>query len=599
MCSGLFIILESRHRKTLKNDHQLCNISMMEPQQVEVPASPPSAAVQVLSLQVLQHLLPKITNIQSCTLLMQRYDSEMNLLEKAEECIHNLKAVSQRMDKLQEETRNCTLEKKNLQDELKIHHTGEKEVAASENDVSVLNSCGCDMGEQRQIKSSRIRELHSEHGISNEKLQETKNNDGKEMKNLIKLFEKQRKEGLAIKVELLNERHQVIDLRVQLEQAIRRMVDLEFDVKFCKKGSIDSIHLYAFEQVNHLKNKTRKFEAAVDNIRTLEKKVEEIQAKLQCGDNTLQKSVRPDFIIECNGTAGGNKFCVKEGESLECLLKYTLFQMLDLGKELNTSKEIYQEISFELEEELITGDNFEDRINQLNLDLNKCKIDVKDLGHGEDLNISTNNTAECNDVNETLIALLEANLKAKEQEIYELKEKLSEENEYIGLFDVNDVDRKGYTKLHRASGRCSLKDAKLLVDRGADIRKRTTDEWGTTAVHMSAAANCIDLTEWFIKRVPVDIKTKYGATPLHSAVGFRAFDTAKLLLDHGANIEARESGLSRETPLHFAARVGDLAIVKLLIEYGADTTAHNLHFETPAQLASPEVARVISSSKTK
>ncbi len=62
-------------------------------------------------------------------------------------------------------------------------------------------------------------------------------------------------------------------------------------------------------------------------------------------------------------------------------------------------------------------------------------------------------------------------------------------------------------------------------------------------------------------------------TPLDSAAAGRHIDVARLLLEAGADLNARQSG--GWTPLHSAAHNGDLELVKLLLEHGADPNVTN------------------------
>jgi uncharacterized protein len=62
-------------------------------------------------------------------------------------------------------------------------------------------------------------------------------------------------------------------------------------------------------------------------------------------------------------------------------------------------------------------------------------------------------------------------------------------------------------------------------------------------------------------------------TPLNSAAAGRHADVARVLLDAGANPDARQG--SGWTPLHSAAHNGDLDMVALLLAHGADAAATN------------------------
>jgi ankyrin repeat protein len=59
--------------------------------------------------------------------------------------------------------------------------------------------------------------------------------------------------------------------------------------------------------------------------------------------------------------------------------------------------------------------------------------------------------------------------------------------------------------------------------------------------------------------------------PLHSAVAARHFAIAQALLEHGAEVNAKQQ--EGFTPLHEAAQNGQLEMVQLLLQHGADVDA--------------------------
>ena len=62
----------------------------------------------------------------------------------------------------------------------------------------------------------------------------------------------------------------------------------------------------------------------------------------------------------------------------------------------------------------------------------------------------------------------------------------------------------------------------------------------------------------------------------------RHLDLVRWLLSHGANANARNTILSRQTALHNAAWNGDLDMVQLLVEQGANLHARDgEHHNTP------------------
>lgn len=64
----------------------------------------------------------------------------------------------------------------------------------------------------------------------------------------------------------------------------------------------------------------------------------------------------------------------------------------------------------------------------------------------------------------------------------------------------------------------------------------------------------------------------HGSTPLHAAAEGGALESAKLLIERGADVNIRGTwgGEEKNTPLHYAACTGHVSMVRLLLEKGAD-----------------------------
>lgn len=78
-------------------------------------------------------------------------------------------------------------------------------------------------------------------------------------------------------------------------------------------------------------------------------------------------------------------------------------------------------------------------------------------------------------------------------------------------------------------------------------------------------------------------RNSFRVSPLHSAVAAKDFGIAQRLLDHGADVNARQQG--GFTPLHAAAQHGDLAMAELLLSHGADRSARTDDGKTPYAIA--------------
>ena len=116
---------------------------------------------------------------------------------------------------------------------------------------------------------------------------------------------------------------------------------------------------------------------------------------------------------------------------------------------------------------------------------------------------------------------------------------------------VNSYSKDGFTALHFACFFGQPKAAKLLIDRGTAVDAVATN--------------------------PTKVM------PLHSAASARNLEAARLLLEHGAPVNARQQG--GWVPIHAAAQNGDRPMVELLLKYGADTALTNDQGRTPSAVA--------------
>jgi ankyrin repeat protein len=85
-------------------------------------------------------------------------------------------------------------------------------------------------------------------------------------------------------------------------------------------------------------------------------------------------------------------------------------------------------------------------------------------------------------------------------------------------------------------------------------------------------------------QVNVTSRESMKVTPLHSAAAAREAGIARLLIEHGANVNARQTD-SGFTPLHESAANGDMELAKLLLDRGADVNARMNDGKTPLAFA--------------
>ena len=175
--------------------------------------------------------------------------------------------------------------------------------------------------------------------------------------------------------------------------------------------------------------------------------------------------------------------------------------------------------------------------------------------------------------------------------------------------DCNAQSSAGLTALMAASKNGRIEVVRKLLDQKVKIDAQGKD--GVTALMLAADGNKLDVVDLLLKKnADPNVEDQRGWTALIYAVyqrntncvealaarsreevnrgllvaalmGYR--DTAKVLLDHGAEVDTRaEDG---RTPLMLAANKGDNDLVSLLLQAGADPTLTDKSGATAGSLA--------------
>ena len=154
---------------------------------------------------------------------------------------------------------------------------------------------------------------------------------------------------------------------------------------------------------------------------------------------------------------------------------------------------------------------------------------------------------------------------------------------YTRYRSISDIGQEGYTPLHWAcSSHFSLDEievVKLLLSRGADVNLKS--KYGHTPLHLAAiktASNPDKIDVLVHAGANVNAMNSSGETPLHNATDFAHFKAAKRLIEAGADVNAhgrRKGTCHGYTPLHRAVSVhGDhderLKTIDLLLAKGAN-----------------------------
>ncbi|XP_070173938.1 uncharacterized protein [Littorina saxatilis] len=169
---------------------------------------------------------------------------------------------------------------------------------------------------------------------------------------------------------------------------------------------------------------------------------------------------------------------------------------------------------------------------------------------------------------------------------------------------VEDADDRGDTNLHTAVALGNKEAIRTLIRRGASLKKK--NKWGLTPPKVAERRWKSSQENSEYKRLDLHAAIKAGdiesvkvllcgggtvhdrqansTTPLHSAAQAGQLDIATLLLELGADVNARLFFTS-DTPLHDPCTRGNLDMVLLLVQHGADVNVAGFGGYTPLHLA--------------
>ena len=93
----------------------------------------------------------------------------------------------------------------------------------------------------------------------------------------------------------------------------------------------------------------------------------------------------------------------------------------------------------------------------------------------------------------------------------------------------------------------------------------------STLLHLAVQTNQLNMAKCLLNNgAPIDLLDSYGWTSLIEAVIDQKIEMAKLLLQHGANVNINPENHAESVPLFIAIRKNNLTMAKLLLEHGAD-----------------------------
>lgn len=125
----------------------------------------------------------------------------------------------------------------------------------------------------------------------------------------------------------------------------------------------------------------------------------------------------------------------------------------------------------------------------------------------------------------------------------------------------------------------------VLLDKNPELLNAFSID-GFTILGLSCFFGHLSLASLLMKKAAnpnIPSNNPYKVAPIHSACAISNFDIVALLINHGADVNAKQ--MQGVTPLHSAAHNGQPKIIKLLIDNGADINAKTDNGQTPLFMA--------------
>jgi len=135
---------------------------------------------------------------------------------------------------------------------------------------------------------------------------------------------------------------------------------------------------------------------------------------------------------------------------------------------------------------------------------------------------------------------------------------------------------------------------KLVADDPVQLRGTSAD--GFPALHLAAFFGRLDCVQFLLAAGAGPTARSVNAkdnTALHATMHHQQVDVARVLLERGAAVNAKQHG--GYTSLHSAAQKGNKAMVELLLEFGADPSIQTNDGKTAKEIAEengfPEIVK--------
>ena len=162
--------------------------------------------------------------------------------------------------------------------------------------------------------------------------------------------------------------------------------------------------------------------------------------------------------------------------------------------------------------------------------------------------------------------------------------------------NVDTENDQGETPLHVLSRgefdtQQGVETARLLLERGVNVNARRKDSW--TSLQVAVFRGRVEVAQILLDHgANMELETEEGETALHIASRGK-FDsqeqgvsTARLLLEHGVDVNTREKEGLSWTSLHWAAFKGRVEVARVLLDHGANSKLETKDGETALHIVS-------------
>ena len=166
---------------------------------------------------------------------------------------------------------------------------------------------------------------------------------------------------------------------------------------------------------------------------------------------------------------------------------------------------------------------------------------------------------------------------------------------------VDVREDRGWTPLMLAARAGRIEIVKLLVEKGADTKARSTSQTGSTVLCFAVESDNPELLAFLISHgADVNGPSKNLVAPLYTAATSQKQEAARFLISHGARLNERgfvnEIG-ERYTPLMASVLQEDLEMTKLLVDSGAALEETNRLGDTALMLNArtprPDILKIL------